>query len=354
MSYPVSNAGTKRLMRGAELRFERMRQALVVELCAGGVGESLGRGQIAGALAFSPASIEAGAAVYRFADRGVALWAKRAMGGQVRHGEQGLSCLVLADWQMSLRRLGYHGRGSWSFGLDTESTVGVLRGILLTAAAFSEDGLSFVCGSAGRYAAARGVLARAGIACKAVGDSAVLVDLDDVAAVLRFARVPGAAGAWRALLEADQVRSARRAQKDAAAAVRDRQRMALVRPKSAVQLEREAVFRARERRRIAAGAGSRLAVLQAPRMRNTQPLVIQNSVRSHMAAEADVRRIKALGNLDDLALPATLRQAAHIRVDRPELTMSELAEELEISRNTYTGRLRRFFALVDKQTEVHI
>lgn len=354
MSYPVSSAGANRLMRGAELRFERIRQALVAELCAGGVGEVLGRGQLAGALAFSPASIEAGAAVYRFTDRAVALWAKRSMGAHVRHGEHGLSCLVLTDWQMSLRRLGYHGRGSWSFGLDVESTVGVVRGILLTAATFSEDGLSFTCGSAGRYAAARGVLARAGIACTAVGDSAVLVDVDDVAAVLRFARVTGAGGAWQALLEADQARAVRRDQKAAARRVRDRERMALVGPKSDAQLEREAVFRAREHRRIAAGAGSRLAVLHAPRVRNTQPLVVQNSVRSHIAAEADVRRIQALGDLDELVLPETLRQAARIRVERPELTMSELAEELQISRNTYTGRLRRFFARVDKQTEVHI
>ena len=77
-----------------------------------------------------------------------------------------------------------------------------------------------------------------------------------------------------------------------------------------------------------------------------------NLTRQVMAARQQTAAITTLANSGDLAtLTPALRTAAQLRLDNPEMTLSELAEISGVRRPTLAGRLRRLIELAESAVE---
>ena len=74
-----------------------------------------------------------------------------------------------------------------------------------------------------------------------------------------------------------------------------------------------------------------------------------NDARAYRAATAEAVEIAALGDLADQPVSAVLRQAAEYRRDNPNMSLLELAESLGVTKDTYAGRLRRFWKAIRKE-----
>ena len=73
-----------------------------------------------------------------------------------------------------------------------------------------------------------------------------------------------------------------------------------------------------------------------------------NLSRQVRAAREQLAAIEALSGDGTLAeLPEVLRQTAALRLEHPEMTLSELAETAGVSRPTLAGRLRRLVAAAE-------
>ena len=78
-----------------------------------------------------------------------------------------------------------------------------------------------------------------------------------------------------------------------------------------------------------------------------------NLTRQVQAARQQTAAIAVLIQSGDLAaLTPALRASAQLRIDNPEMTLSELAEASGVSRPTLAGRLRRLIELADAASEM--
>lgn len=69
-----------------------------------------------------------------------------------------------------------------------------------------------------------------------------------------------------------------------------------------------------------------------------------NLVRTQQANEKNVQKVKdKLANVSP-NMPATMLAAAKLRVEHPDLTLQELAEMYGVSKDAYSGYLRRFMS----------
>ncbi|MEB3022988.1 MULTISPECIES: hypothetical protein [Mycolicibacter] len=84
------------------------------------------------------------------------------------------------------------------------------------------------------------------------------------------------------------------------------------------------------------------------RQRNSRAsLIATNESRAQLAAVAEADRIAALGNLDAYEVAQPLRAAAEVRRDHRSLTYRQAAALLGISKDTFIGRVRRFWQAID-------
>lgn len=68
-----------------------------------------------------------------------------------------------------------------------------------------------------------------------------------------------------------------------------------------------------------------------------------NSERARLVATAQAARIAQLGDLNDYAIPAHLREAAEARRDHPGQNLTYIAGLLGVSKDVYSSRIRRFW-----------
>ena len=77
-----------------------------------------------------------------------------------------------------------------------------------------------------------------------------------------------------------------------------------------------------------------------------------NLTRQVHAARQQTAAIQTLMESGDLeGLTPVLRETVQLRLDNPEMTLSELAESAGVSRATLAGRLRRLVDLAESATE---
>jgi pimeloyl-ACP methyl ester carboxylesterase len=76
------------------------------------------------------------------------------------------------------------------------------------------------------------------------------------------------------------------------------------------------------------------------------------AARARAAANAEADRIAALGDLDAYELPQHLRQAAQVRRGHRDLNYSQAGAVLGISKDVFTGRIRRFWRAIDTAGQI--
>lgn len=79
----------------------------------------------------------------------------------------------------------------------------------------------------------------------------------------------------------------------------------------------------------------------------TAAVAATNRSGRHALAAARCRWIPQLGDLTALELPDRVRQAGELRRDHPDLTHSQLAEQMGDSSRTSERHLKMFLVLVD-------
>ncbi|WP_133055968.1 helix-turn-helix domain-containing protein [Mycolicibacter longobardus] len=76
-------------------------------------------------------------------------------------------------------------------------------------------------------------------------------------------------------------------------------------------------------------------------------LVAQNESRAQRAADREAERIAALGDLTAYGVAQPLRAAAEVRRDHRSLTYRQAGALLGVSKDTFAGRVRRFWQAID-------
>lgn len=289
------------------LCYEWVRQGMVAEVCADGVGLAVRTAQVATMLAFAADIGVTPGRVFELPDRVSADWVVGMLAAprQVRLGwpdgarPDGAAWVKVDDPVRVLSRFGYRGSRGWAFeALGGDSATGVIRGALAAAGHLSREGVRIVCPSPEIAATMMTLLQRVGIAVAkplpaGVGD--VIIARTGVGAALKTLGLPGTAAAYGQLLDAE---------------------------------------------------------LAAKAVAYTTVLVDHNAARARAAANAEADRIAALGDLDGYELPQHLRQAAQVRRDHRDLNYSQAGAVLGISKDTFTGRIRRFWLAIETLTAV--
>jgi len=74
----------------------------------------------------------------------------------------------------------------------------------------------------------------------------------------------------------------------------------------------------------------------------------QNAARAAAAAAAEAGRLQVLGDLAEYRLPPELLAAVEFRRDHPRLTLAQSGAELGVTKDVFTGRLRRAWKAIDQ------
>ncbi len=74
----------------------------------------------------------------------------------------------------------------------------------------------------------------------------------------------------------------------------------------------------------------------------------QNAARAAAAAAAEAGRLQVLGDLAEYRLPPELLAAVEFRRDHPGLTLAQSGAELGVTKDVFTGRLRRAWKAIDQ------
>lgn len=87
---------------------------------------------------------------------------------------------------------------------------------------------------------------------------------------------------------------------------------------------------------------------------SVQALQTANSARAHQSAGTEANQIAELGDLTKYDLPLHLRAVAEARRDNPELSIARLGAHLGMSKDTCSGRLRRFWEATGRLPSKHV
>jgi hypothetical protein len=294
------------------LRYERVRQAMVAELCAPGVRPGVGAAQVAATLAFADIGATPGQ-VFELPDRVTACWVIRMLLAprQVRLGRPGDGTsrvwVQVDDPVRVLSRFGYGGGRSWVLGgLGRDAATGAIRGAIAAAGHLTREGLRITCPSPQIAVTMMALLERVGVTVEKPrrGGVDVIIAWTGACAAMSSLRLSGAAAAYGRLLNAE----------------------------------------------LAAEQAARAAAAAVKAARYKAVLLEHNTARARVAADAEPERIAALGDLDAYELPEQLRRAAEVRRDHRGLNYSQADAVLAISKDVFTGRIRRFWRAIDTFT----
>lgn len=138
-----------------------------------------------------------------FEDLGAARWAAKVIDHRdirLSPGVDGAGSLLIRRPQEVLGRYGFHDE-RWVFGLGMEATLGISRGAVHGAGAFTRQGLKVSCPTVATMLTLFAVMGRLGIAAKlARAWQGVIVSAGDVPQALDLLGISGAAGAYQQLL----------------------------------------------------------------------------------------------------------------------------------------------------------
>ncbi|MFV8160616.1 helix-turn-helix domain-containing protein [Mycobacterium sp. 134] len=376
------------------VRYEHLRRALVSEICSAPADPA----QVAAVLAFTHHYAASPLMEFAFADHALAAWAGEVVSHLARvdlrqpQRRGGLTHLVVAELTLARARVAYR-RGRWypaEAGASTDRAV--IRGAMAAAGFLTPVGLIFMT----PFDTARPVLAaalrRARVPLRVSG-ATVTVPAEAACKLLMWIGLPAVAHAYvRALRSAETgvatsevdrvVTNWAQQRLDATGHAADGPategvRLAALGDLSRYRLEpqqRQVVGAlVTDRRRsyddIAVSIGITPAALQ--RLLNNLWSIVTgggcgrslaavsptgtpwpkeyNDARAYRAATAEAVEIAALGDLADQHVSAVLRQAAEYRRDNPNMSLLELAESLGVTKDTYAGRLRRFWKAIRKE-----
>ncbi len=240
-----------------------------------------------------------GAVIYGFADRRLAEWCQAAIGAAraVRiDGRGDRIWLTVTRPREVLARFGYVAHNRWGIGLDSDATQGFLQGVLAATATFSGAGMAVGGRDRGLAAVIAEKFGDVGITVGPMRSThtVITVPAGQVQPVLTRLHAPQTGYAYLGL----------RTQQD------DQQ------PHIADEPRRQSFV---------------------------------NACRIKRAAAEEAQRIRELGDLNSYQLKSRWKQAAELRRDRAGLSYQDLAEVLGVSKDTYTGLLRRFWSAVETQ-----
>jgi hypothetical protein len=296
--------GTLRSGGAMARHYEGTRRVLVTELCSGGVGLAVRNVQLGALLAFAADVGASAARVFELPDTDIASWVVRTIGApkQVRVGRPGSATerawVQVDDPVRVLSRFGYRG-GRWTLGGPGDA-VGTLRGAIGTAGQFTREGVRISCPSPRSAVTAVELLERVGITAERPGGVEVVIAWTAVCAALSRLGLPATAAAYGRVLDAE--------------------------------------FTA-EHAAVVVKAAAYKAVLRDC-----------NTDRAQVAAATEADRIASLGDLSVYGLPKHLHRVAEIRRDHRDLNYSQAAAVLGVSKDTFTGRIRRFWQAIDTAT----
>lgn len=285
-------------------RYRQVQAAMVAELCSPNTGVEVRGAQLGAVLAFSRVARDTqGGILFEFSGTATAQWVVRALAAprhvQIIAGRvSNLIGLRVARRDL-LVRFGYHPDGRWAFGSfaggGRDSALGAVRGALAAKGHLRGDGLF--------------------IGCRDTVDAVKIVALMD-----------------RVGIRADRLNPGGREVSIGSSHVT----LALVALGLPVTAQRyEAVLNS-----------------EPPVVRESTPAVppvpfaLANRSKALIAAETESRRIAALGDLDAYGVLASLRQAAEIRRDRPDLTYSQAAALAGVTKDAFATRIRRFWKAI--------
>lgn len=299
-------APNARILR-SRLSYEQVRQVLVAELCGPRVSGAMGAAQLTAVLAFAADVGQSPGRVFEVPDRVCAYWVLRMLASPrtTRLGwpDDGSdrAWVKIDEPTRLLARFGYRGAQIWDLSVNgSDAAIGTIRGAIAAAGTIDGQGLQIRCPAKRIAASLRSACASVGIT---IGDDErsntdILVPSAHVSSTLAALGVSGVVSVIERVQRAE---------------VAEAQRLA--------------------KARAAANYSGALAAT--------------NAERARAAAAADCGRIAALGDLSDYGLAAPLVQAAQVRRDHPDLTFSQAAALLGISKDAFAGRLRRFWKAID-------
>lgn len=275
--------------------FGNLRQTLVSELGALEMRPAVRQGQISAMLGYSDRVNAGGSLVVRFSEEPVAQLLVQLLRcpEHTRVDVQDAQVwLTITQPSVVLARFGYRGGHGWSWSSGVDGALGTLRGALAIGGSFTSDGL----------------ILNTGCSTHTVATVKLLAGID--------------LGVDTQALDPEIV----------------------IAPPAGVQLLR----------RVGLSATSTLYGLclnRMPARKQPSPEVIReraarcavyNADRARGSAAAEAEWIAELGDLSAYGLPVRWQQAAELRRDRRDLSYPELAEEMGLTKDAYTGLIRRF------------
>ncbi|SLH38640.1 Uncharacterized protein conserved in bacteria [Mycobacteroides abscessus subsp. massiliense] len=216
------------------------------------------------------------------------------------HGRGNGPVMLTVANPAQLSRFGFQQGSAAAFRANGHNNaLGSARAAVATRAFFSSDGIEIICTTALSAMKISAMLERIEIGSRRSGLAAVLIEADNAVAALRKMHLADTANIYERALTTDRL--------------------------------------LQEQRRHA--AASRVA---APEV-----FTDKNLARAKAAAHVEAERITALGDLTQYPVPEHLRLAAEFRRDNPHLNYPQCAGELGITKDTFTARIRRFWAAMD-------
>ncbi|MBE5502619.1 Uncharacterised protein [Mycobacteroides abscessus subsp. massiliense] len=291
---------------GAAAAFRNLRQTLVAELGALEMRPAVRQGQISAMLGYSDRVNVGQALVVGFSEEPVArlLMELLRCPEHTRVDVQDTRVwLTITQPSVVLARFGYRGGQGWAYSSGVDGTLGTLRGALAIGGAFSSKGLILNTGCSTHTAATVKLLASIGLDPKIhdLGPEIVITPHAGVQ-VLRHVGLSATSTLYGLWLNREPAKPA-------------------MSPK------------ALRSRRIQCAAN--------------------NAERAKGSAAAEAEWIAELGDLSAYGLPARWQQAAELRRDRRDLSYPELAEEMGLTKDAYTGLIRRFRKKINSATDVN-
>lgn len=279
---------------GAAAAFKNMRQTLVTELGALEMRPAVRQGQISAMLGYSDRVNAGQSLVVGFSEEPVAKLLMQLLRcpEHARVDVQGdKAWLTITQPSVVLARFGYRGGHGWTWSSGVDGSLGTLRGALAIGGSFTEQGLILNTGSSTYTAATVKLLAGIDL-----GPDTQILDPEIVIAapagvqLLRHVGLSATATLYGLWLNREPAKP-RMSQK-------------------------------------------------ALRSRHVQ-CSANNAERARGSAAAEAEWIAELGDLSAYGLPARWQQAAELRRDHPGSYL-ELAEQMGLTKDAYTGLIRRF------------
>lgn len=279
---------------GATAAFRNLRQTLVTELGALEMRPAVRQGQISAMLGYSDRVNAGQSLVVGFSEESVARLLMQLLHcpEHARVDVQGgKAWLTITQPSVVLARFGYRGGHGWTWSSGVDGALGTLRGALAIGGSFTDQGLMLNTGSSTYTAATVKLLAGIDL-----GPDTQILDPEIVIAapagvqLLRHVGLSATATLYGLWLNREPVKP---------------------------RLSQKAL-----------------------RSRHAQ-CSVNNAERARGSAAAEAEWIAELGDLSAYGLPARWQQAAELRRDHPGSYL-ELAEQMGLTKDAYTGLIRRF------------